>query len=145
MKKGLFFLWMALLTSLFASCPLLSESEIGERSKICVLMPCAPVRKAIVQKLKEAGFRNIIEESCPDSKQIQALFERELPECVIVDGTDESTAARTLIIDTQALYEAKRQGVKKCFLLTSFAVYPARAKLPFKKTAMPMQNSSTTL
>ncbi|MBS0656501.1 MAG: NAD-dependent epimerase/dehydratase family protein [Verrucomicrobia bacterium] len=106
---------------------------IDEHAKVCVVMPCDTTRKAIVHKLQAEGFTNVVAEPCYDSKQIRTLFEREKPEYVIVDGTDEADMSRTLLIDTQTLHEAYRQGVKKCLLLSSFAIYPVGQKSPHKE------------
>ncbi|MBD8025684.1 GDP-L-fucose synthase [Ureibacillus sp. Re31] len=121
-------------------------------SKIYVAGHRGLVGSAIVRKLKEQGYNNIVvrtskELDLRDKLQVDAFFEEQQPEFVflaaakvggiVANNTYPADFIRdNLMIQTNVIDAAYRKGVKKLLFLGSTCIYPKFARQPMNEAAL---------
>lgn len=120
-----------------------------KNSKIYVAGHRGLVGSAIVRKLREKGYQNLVyrtrkELDLRDKNQVDEFFEREKPEYVFlaaakvggIVANNEYPAdfiRDNLMIQTNVIDAAYRNGVKKLLFLGSTCIYPKFAPQPLKE------------
>ncbi|MFO7343147.1 MAG: GDP-L-fucose synthase, partial [Bacillaceae bacterium] len=120
-----------------------------KNSKIYVAGHRGLVGSAIVRKLREKGYQNLVyrtrkELDLRDKNQVDEFFEREKPEYVFlaaakvggIVANNEFPAdfiRDNLMIQTNVIDAAYRNGVKKLLFLGSTCIYPKFAPQPLKE------------
>jgi len=118
-------------------------------SKIFVAGHRGMVGSAIVRKLKDAGFTNVLlrasaELDLRDSAAVRSFFQTEKPEYVFlaaakVGGIVANNTYRgeflydNLMIQSNVIHESYRAGVSKLLFLGSSCIYPKLAPQPLKE------------
>jgi GDP-L-fucose synthase len=118
-------------------------------SKIYIAGHRGMVGGAILRKLKEGGFYNLVTRSRQeldllDHANVEAFFEKEKPEYVFlaaakVGGILANTTYpasfiyENLVIQANIIHQAYLQGVKKLLFLGSSCIYPKNAPQPMKE------------
>lgn len=126
--------------------------EMELTSKIYVAGHRGLVGSAIVRKLKEQGYNNIVvrtskELDLRDKLQVDAFFEEQQPEFVflaaakvggiVANNTYPADFIRdNLMIQTNVIDAAYRKGVKKLLFLGSTCIYPKFARQPMNEAAL---------
>lgn len=122
---------------------------ISVNSKIYVAGHRGLVGSAILRKLAERGYKNIVtrthaELELLDANQVNSFFETEKPEYVFlaaarVGGIMANNTYRAqfiyenLQIQNNVIHTSYRQGVKKLLFLGSSCIYPRDAQQPIKE------------
>ncbi|TYB32236.1 MAG: NAD-dependent epimerase/dehydratase family protein, partial [Candidatus Mcinerneyibacterium aminivorans] len=118
-------------------------------SKIYVAGHDGLVGSAIMRKLKEEGYENIITKSFDEldlrkQEDVEKFFEEEKPEYVFlaaakvggIKANDEYSAEflyDNLMIESNVIHSAYKNGVKKLLFLGSSCIYPKHAPQPMKE------------
>lgn len=126
--------------------------EMELTSKIYVAGHRGLVGSAIVRKLKEQGYNNIVvrtskELDLRDKLQVDSFFEEQQPEFVflaaakvggiVANNTYPADFIRdNLMIQTNVIDAAYRKGVKKLLFLGSTCIYPKFARQPMNEEAL---------
>lgn len=126
--------------------------EMELTSKIYVAGHRGLVGSAIVRKLKEQGYNNIVvrtskELDLRDKLQVDTFFEEQQPEFVflaaakvggiVANNTYPADFIRdNLMIQTNVIDAAYRKGVKKLLFLGSTCIYPKFARQPMNEAAL---------
>lgn len=126
--------------------------EMELTSKIYVAGHRGLVGSAIVRKLKEQGYNNIVvrtskELDLRDKLQVDTFFEEQQPEFVflaaakvggiVANNTYPADFIRdNLMIQTNVIDAAYRKGVKKLLFLGSTCIYPKFARQPMNEGAL---------
>ncbi len=127
----------------------LINKMISVNSKIYVAGHRGLVGSAILRKLAERGYKNIVtrthaELELLDANQVNSFFETEKPEYVFlaaarVGGIMANNTYRAqfiyenLQIQNNVIHTSYRQGVKKLLFLGSSCIYPRDAQQPIKE------------
>lgn len=122
---------------------------MNKNSKIYVAGHNGMVGSAIVRKLKELGYNNIIGKSSKEldlmrQTDVEAFFKQEKPEYVFlaaakVGGIHANNTApaeflyNNLMIESNIIHSAYKFGVKKLLFLGSSCIYPKFAEQPIKE------------
>src|SRR3990167_7629313 len=141
MKKKL----ISLLTISFV----INSAEITKISKIYVAGHNGLVGSAIVRKLKNSGYKNIVTRSSAELDlrnqfQVEEFFEKEKPEYVFLAAAKVGGIKANmeypaqfiydnLTIETNVIHAAYKHGVKKLLFLGSSCIYPRDCKQPIKE------------
>ncbi len=120
-----------------------------KKSKIYVAGHRGLAGSAIVRKLKEEGYQNLLlktsaELDLRDQKAVKEFFEKEKPEYVFlaaakVGGINANNTYPAdfiydnLCIQNNVIHESYQQGVKKLLFLGSSCIYPKNSKQPIKE------------
>lgn len=120
-----------------------------KNSKIYVAGHRGLAGSAIVRKLKEEGYQNLLlktsaELDLRDQKAVKEFFEKEKPEYVFlaaakVGGINANNTYPAdfiydnLCIQNNVIHESYQQGVKKLLFLGSSCIYPKNSKQPIKE------------
>ena len=120
-----------------------------KHSKIFVAGHRGMVGSAIVRKLNEEGYRNIVSRTSAEldlrnQAAVQQFFESEKPEYVFlaaakVGGIMANNTYRAeflydnLILETNVIHQSYVSGVKKLLFLGSTCIYPKMAPQPMKE------------
>jgi len=120
-----------------------------KNSKIYVAGHRGLAGSAIVRKLKEEGYQNLLlktsaELDLRDQKAVKDFFENEKPEYVFlaaakVGGINANNTYPAdfiydnLCIQNNVIHESYQQGVKKLLFLGSSCIYPKNSKQPIKE------------
>ncbi len=124
--------------------------RIEKTSKIYVAGHRGLVGSAIVRRLTEGGYRNLItathqELNLEDQRETRAFFEREKPDYVIlaaakVGGIHSNNTYRAdfiyrnLMIECNTIHSAYLSGVERLLFLGSSCIYPRDCPQPIKET-----------
>lgn len=119
-------------------------------AKIFVAGHRGMVGSAIVRKLEQAGYRNLVlktssELDLRDQSAVAAFFEREKPEYVFlaaarVGGIIANSTRKAefiydnLMIQTNVIHEAWKNGAQRLLFLGSTCIYPKFAPQPIRET-----------
>lgn len=125
---------------------------MNKEAKIYVAGHRGLVGSAILKKLKEKGYKNIVtrthqELDLVDQKATSKFFEQELPEYVFlaaakVGGIVANNNYRAdfiyenLMIQNNVIYESYKKGVNKLLFLGSTCIYPKKARQPIKEDSL---------
>ena len=110
------------------------------QEKVALFIPSPFVREALSSKLQEHGFKTVANDTGTD---IQALFLREKPDYVLVDGSALDSVDMMLIYELQVLQAARLAKVKKLILLSNSTIYPKNAPLPLQEKTLAALNTKT--
>ncbi|OGB84413.1 GDP-fucose synthetase [candidate division TM6 bacterium RIFCSPHIGHO2_12_FULL_32_22] len=118
-------------------------------SKIYVAGHNGLVGSAIVRKLKNSGYKNIVTRSSAELDlrnqfQVEEFFEKEKPEYVFLAAAKVGGIKANmeypaqfiydnLTIETNVIHAAYKHGVKKLLFLGSSCIYPRDCKQPIKE------------
>ena len=110
------------------------------------------VGSAVVQKLKELGYKNILtprrkELDLSDQKQVRDYFSKNKVEYVFdaaarVGGINANNTYsaefiyENIMIQTNLIHESYLSGVKKFLFLGSVCIYPKFAEIPVKENSL---------
>ncbi|OON67333.1 GDP-L-fucose synthase family protein [Hymenobacter sp. CRA2] len=123
-----------------------------QNAKIYVAGHRGMVGSAIVRRLAEAGYHNVVVRTSKEldlrsQEAVRAFFAEEKPEYVVlaaakVGGIHANNTYRAdflydnLMIESNVIHESYVQGVKKLLFLGSSCIYPKLAPLPLKEDAL---------
>lgn len=121
-------------------------------SKIYIAGHRGLVGSAILKKLKEQGYNNLIykthqELDLTNQKAVKEFFEKEKPEVVIfaaakVGGMLAQLKQRgnflyeNLTMQSNVIHSAYENGCKRLIFIASFCIYPEFAQMPIKEQAL---------
>ena len=130
----------------------MDNNSIKKESKIYVAGHNGMVGSAIIRKLKELGYHNILSRTIEeldlrDSHNVNDLFESEKPDYVFlaaakVGGIYANMTQKAeflyenIQISTNIIHSSKVHGVKKLINLGSSCIYPKETSYPIKETQL---------
>ena len=125
---------------------------MNRNSKIYVAGHRGMVGSAIIRKLEKEGFANLVhrtsqELNLTNQAAVQTFFEREKPEYVFlaaakVGGINANNVYRAqflyenLMIESNIIHQAWKNGVKKLLFLGSSCIYPKLADQPIREDSL---------
>ena len=125
---------------------------IQKDSKIYIAGHRGLVGSAVLKKLKEEGYKNLITKTHQEldlinQKAVQEFFKKEKPEVVIfcaakVGGMLAQLKQRgnflyeNLMMQSNVIHSAYENGCKRLLFIASFCIYPEFAQLPIKENAL---------
>ncbi|ARJ56746.1 putative GDP-fucose synthase [Campylobacter cuniculorum DSM 23162 = LMG 24588] len=127
-------------------------TSIQKDSKIYIAGHRGLVGSAVLKKLKEKGFNNLVykthkELDLTQQEAVQEFFKKEKPEVVILSAAKAGGVVanntyradfiyENLQIECNVIHNAYLNGVKKLLFIASTTIYPKNASLPTRENQM---------